>query len=87
MVSAFSHQQINRGGVRGRPFKWSCRSIVLRQDELDFKKDISTLQVSLALLKLMLAMARRKKPAVAAGGHTTTPGSRTRASEQRAGMR
>jgi hypothetical protein len=62
---------------------------MLRQDELAFMKAISTLQVSLALLKeLRLAMARRKKKqAVPAGRRRTTPGSRTRASQQLAGKR
>jgi len=57
---------------------------MLRQDELAFKKAISTLQVSPAVLEeLRLAMARRKKkPAVPAGRRSTTFGRGTRASHQ-----
>jgi len=88
LVSAFSLQQSYSGGVKGRPSECSCRSIMLRQDELAFMKAISTLQVSPALLKEMrLAMARRKKPAVPAGERSTTSGSGTRASQQLAGKR
>jgi len=62
---------------------------MLRQDELDFIKTISTSQMSPALIKeLRLAMARRKKkPAVPAGKRSTTSGSGTRASQQLAGKR
>jgi len=57
-----------------------------RQDELAFIKAISTLQLSPAFLKgLRLAMARRKKPAVPAGGRSTTSGSEARVSQQLAG--
>ena len=89
LVSAFSHQQSYSGGVRGRSFECSCRSIMLRQDELAFMKAICTLQVSPALLKeLRLAMARRKKKqAVPSGRCSTTSGSGTRASQQLAGKR
>jgi len=59
---------------------------MLSQDKLAFIKAISTLQMSPALLKeLKLAMARRKKPAVPAGKHSTTYGSGARASQQLAG--
>ena len=76
LVSTFSLQQSYSGGVRRRPLECSCRSIMLRQDELGFMKAISTLQVSQAFLKeLSLAMARRKKkPAVPAGRRSTTSG-------------
>jgi len=62
---------------------------MMRQDELNCLKAISTLQVSPPLLKeLSLAMARRKKKtAVPAGRHSTTAESGTRASQQLAGKR
>jgi len=84
MVSAFSHLQRYSAGVRGRTFERSCRSIMLRQDELAFIKAIYTLQVSPALLKgLRLSMLwREKKPAVPAGKRSTTPGRGTGASKQ-----
>jgi hypothetical protein len=46
---------------------------MLRQEELAFIKAISTLQLSPALLReLGIALVRRKKPVVAAGGRSTT---------------
>ena len=47
---------------------------MLRQEELAFIKDFSTIQLSPAILKeLRMAMARRKKkPAVPAGIRSTT---------------
>jgi len=89
LVSAFTLQQSYRGGVRERPFECSCRSIMLKQDELAFMKAISTLHFSPALLKeLKLAMARKKtKPEVPAWRRRTTSGGRARSSEQLAGKR
>ena len=54
----------------------SCRSIMLRQEELAFFKAISTLQLSPAILKeLRMALSRRKKKAaVPAGSRSTAPG-------------
>jgi hypothetical protein len=54
----------------------SCRSIMLRQEELAFIKAISTLQLSPAFLReLRTALSRRKKnPAVPAGSRNTAPG-------------
>ena len=54
----------------------SCRSIMLRQEELAFFKAISTLQLSPAILKeLRMAHSRRKKKsAVPAGSRSTAPG-------------
>jgi hypothetical protein len=61
---------------------------MLRQDELAIIKVISTLQMSPAFLnEQRLAMARRKKPAVAAGRRRTIYGSGTRASQHPAGNR
>ena len=56
--------------------KSSCRSIMLRQEELAFSKAISTLQLSPAILKeLRMALSRRKKkPGVPAGSRSTAPG-------------
>jgi len=40
----------------------SCRSIKLRQEDLAFIKAVSTLQLSLAILReLMMVMSHRKK--------------------------
>jgi hypothetical protein len=59
------------GVVKGR----SCRSIMLRQEKLAIVKDISTLQLSLALLREMrMAKSRRKKPVVPAGSRRTPLG-------------
>jgi hypothetical protein len=51
----------------------SCRSIMLRQEELAFIKALSTFQVSPAVLKeLRMALSRRKKkPLVPAGIRNT----------------
>ena len=59
----------------------SCRSIMLRQEELAFIKAISTMQLSLAILKeLRMAMSRRKKkPAVPVGIRSTISTSGARA--------
>jgi hypothetical protein len=67
--------------------QWSsCRSVMLRQEELAFVKAISNLQVSPALLKeLRLALSRRKKkPAVPAGSRSSGSGAKApqRASSQ-----
>jgi hypothetical protein len=56
----------------------SCRSIMLRQEELAFIKAISTLQLSPAILKeLRMALSCRQKPAVKAGSRSTAPGGGT----------
>ena len=62
---------------------------MLRQDEVDFLKTISSFQVSPSILKEQrLAMARRKKrPAVSAERRSTPSGSGTSASQQLAGKR
>jgi len=62
---------------------------MLKQDELPFMKAISTLQVSLPILKeLKLPMARRKKQAaVPTGRRSTTSGSGTKVPEHLAGKR
>ena len=54
----------------------SCRSVMLRQEELAFFKAISTLQLSPAILKeLRMALSRRKKKsAPPAGSRSTAPG-------------
>ena len=67
----------------------SCRSAMLRQDELAFLKAISTFQISPALLKeLRLIMERKKKkPAVLAGRRSTPTSSGSSASQQLAGKR
>ena len=54
----------------------SCRSIMLRQEELAFFKAISTLQLYPAILKeLRMALSRRKKKqGVPAGSRSTAPG-------------
>jgi hypothetical protein len=54
----------------------SCRSIMLRQEELAYIKAISTLQLSPAVLReLRTALSRRKKkPEVPAGSRSTAPG-------------
>jgi hypothetical protein len=54
----------------------SCRSIMLRQEELAFLKAVSTLQLSAVILReLKLAMSRRKKkPAVMVRSRGTTSG-------------
>jgi hypothetical protein len=62
---------------------------MLRQDELAFIKAISSLQVSLALLRDVRSAlaARKKKTAVAAGSRSTTRGGGPKASSQLAGKR
>jgi hypothetical protein len=56
----------------------SCRSVMLRQEELAFIKALSTFQVSPAVLKeLRTALSRKKKrPAVPAESRSTAPGGR-----------
>ena len=58
----------------------SCRSIKLRQEDLAFIKAVSTLQLSLALLReLRMVMSRRKKKPVMSGvsrGTTSRGGTR-----------
>jgi hypothetical protein len=53
----------------------SCRSIMLRQEELAFVKAISTLQMSPAVLReLRTALSRwKRKPVVPAGSRSTAP--------------
>jgi hypothetical protein len=67
-------------GVKRSP----CRSTMLRQEEVDFIKAISTLQLSPALLgELRMALTRRKtKPAVAAGSRSTASLIGARASQR-----
>jgi len=53
----------------------SCRSILLRQEDLAFFKAISTLQLSPAFLReVRNAMSRRKKPVVSSGAAAPRPG-------------
>jgi hypothetical protein len=63
------------------PHRISCRSIMLRQEELAFAKAISTMQLPPVILKeLRMAMSRRKKnPAVPAGSCSITTGCGARA--------
>jgi hypothetical protein len=69
----------------------SCRSIMLKQEELAFLKAMSTLQLSYVILReLKLAMSRRNKPAVLVGNRGTTSGlarATQRSSGQLAGNR
>jgi hypothetical protein len=72
--------------------QWSsCRSVILRQEELTFVKAISNLQISPALLKVLsLALSRRKKkPAMPAGSRSSGSGAKApqRTSSQLAGKR
>jgi hypothetical protein len=62
----------------------SCRSIMLRQEELDYIKAISTLQLSPAVLReLRTALSRRKKkPVVPAGSRSSVPGGRAGAPQR-----
>ena len=54
----------------------SCRSIILRQEELVFIKAISTLQLYPAILKeLRMALSRRKKKSVVPAGSRSTASS------------
>ena len=60
----------------------SCRSIMLRQDDLAFVKALSTFLVFSAVLKeLRMALSHRKKrPLVPAGRRGTMPASGARVS-------
>ena len=73
-----THSAAGRSGVlvSGVVKGSSCRIIMLRQEELAFIKAISTLQLSLALLReLRIAISRRKKkPVVPAGSRSSAPG-------------
>ena len=61
----------------------SCRSIILRQEELAFVKAISTMQLSPAnLKKLRMAMSRRKKQPVVPAGIRSTSGNGARAPQR-----
>ena len=57
-------------------WKSSCRSIMLRQEELAFIEALSTLQLSPAVLnELTMALScRQKKPLVPAGNSSTMSG-------------
>jgi hypothetical protein len=67
----------------------SCRSIMLRQEELAFIKAISTFQLSPAVPKeLRTALSRRKKkPVVPAGSRSTAPGGGAGAPQRPTGQR
>jgi hypothetical protein len=70
----------DRSGVVFCEVSWSsCRSIMLRQEELACLKAISTSQLSPAVLReLRTALSRRKKkPVVPAGSRSTAPGGGT----------
>ena len=57
--------------------RWSsCRSIILREEELAFFNAISTLHLSPAILKWLRKdlFRRKKKAAMLAGSHSTAPG-------------
>jgi hypothetical protein len=58
----------------------SCRSIILRKEEIANIKDLSTFQVSPAVLKeLMMALSRSKEePLVPARSRSTLPAAGTR---------
>jgi hypothetical protein len=62
--------------VYGVVWRSSCRSTMLRQEELAFIKALSTFQLSPAVLKeLRMALSRRKKkPLVSAGSRSTVSG-------------
>ena len=75
MIDSIEPQFIERFGFDCEP------GVMPRQDELDFIKALSTLQVK-------LVMARRKKiPTVSAGRRSTTSGSGSTAPQQLAGKR
>jgi hypothetical protein len=65
----------DRSGVVLCVVRSSCRSIMLRQEELAFIKAISTLQLSPAVLReLRKALSRRKEPVGQARSRSTAPG-------------